>query len=279
MLKDREARHAAVHGVTKSWTWLSNWTTTTFSKNFIETKALSFYVCCFRVKTWNVAMTPTDFYKTNVGHIRKDRVSGVRRQVFWVSFIYFFFFFWPCSMWDLSSPAAAAKSLQSCPTLCDPVDGSPPGSTVPGIPQARTLEWVAISFSSARKWKVKVKSLSRVWLLAPLQGIKPLPLQWKCRVLTTGPPGKSWIGLIRTRGSDKSLDLSKPQFPHRLRVRSAYLSLTSQQAARDRGSAINGANFHSVLYQKVQSMICEDFLSSSIQILLTYHMVYHFSRV
>ena len=62
--------------------------------------------------------------------------------------------------------AAAAKSLQSCPTLCDPTDGSPPGSPVPGILQARTLEWVAISFSSAWKWKAKVNSLSRVRLLA-----------------------------------------------------------------------------------------------------------------
>ena len=62
--------------------------------------------------------------------------------------------------------ATAAKSLQSCPTLCDPIEGSPPGSAAPGILQARTLEWVAISFSSAWKWKVKVKSLSRVWLLA-----------------------------------------------------------------------------------------------------------------
>ena len=62
--------------------------------------------------------------------------------------------------------AATAKSLQSCPTLCDPIDGSPPGSPVPGILQARTLEWVAISFSSAWKWKVKVKSLSHVRLLA-----------------------------------------------------------------------------------------------------------------
>ena len=61
--------------------------------------------------------------------------------------------------------AAAAKSLQSCPTLCNPIDGSPPGSPVPGIPQARTLEWVAISFSNAWKWKVKVTSLSRVQLL------------------------------------------------------------------------------------------------------------------
>ena len=58
------------------------------------------------------------------------------------------------------------KSLQSCPTLCNPLDGSPPGSPVPGILQARTLECVAISFSSAWKWKVKVKSLSHVQLLA-----------------------------------------------------------------------------------------------------------------
>ena len=60
--------------------------------------------------------------------------------------------------------AAAAKSLQSCPTLCDPIDGIPPGSPIPGIFQPRTLEWVAISFSNAWKWKVKVKSLSCVWL-------------------------------------------------------------------------------------------------------------------
>ena len=65
-----------------------------------------------------------------------------------------------------NAAAAAAKSLQSCPTLCDPIDGSPRGSPVPGILQARTLEWVAISFSNAWKWKVKVKLLSRVWLLA-----------------------------------------------------------------------------------------------------------------
>ena len=69
-------------------------------------------------------------------------------------------------LYDIAAPAAAAKSLQSCPTLCDPVDGSPPGSPVPGIPQARILEWVAISFSNVWKWKVKVKSLSHVQLLA-----------------------------------------------------------------------------------------------------------------
>ena len=66
----------------------------------------------------------------------------------------------------LEYPAAAAKSLQSCLTLCDPIDGSPPRSPVPGILQARTLEWAAISFSNAWKWKVKVKSLSSVQLLA-----------------------------------------------------------------------------------------------------------------
>ena len=60
------------------------------------------------------------------------------------------------------SLSAAAKLLQSCPTLCDPRDSIPPGSPVPGILQARTLEWVAIFFSNAGKWKVKVKSLSRV---------------------------------------------------------------------------------------------------------------------
>ena len=69
-----------------------------------------------------------------------------------------------------TAAAAAAKSLQSCPTLCDPIDSSPPGYAVPGIFQARTLDWVAIYFSNAWKWEVKVKSklksLSRVWLFA-----------------------------------------------------------------------------------------------------------------
>ena len=81
--------------------------------------------------------------------------------------------YWPIrhlskrGLWsNKTAAAAAAKSLQLCPTLGDPIDGSPPGSPVPGILQARTLEWVAISFSNAGKWKVKVKSLSRVRLFA-----------------------------------------------------------------------------------------------------------------
>ena len=65
-----------------------------------------------------------------------------------------------------AAAAATAKSLQLCPTQCNPTDSSPPGSPIPGILQARTLEWVAISFSNAWKWKVKVKLLSRVRLLA-----------------------------------------------------------------------------------------------------------------
>ena len=95
--------------------------------------------------------------------------------------------------------AAAAKSLQSCPALCDPIDGSPPGSPVPGILQARTLEWVAISFSNAWKWKVKVKSLSCVCSqphgLQPTRLLRPWDfpgkstgvgchcLLWKCKLV------------------------------------------------------------------------------------------------
>ena len=83
--------------------------------------------------------------------------------------------------------AAAAKSLQSWPTLCDPIDGSPPGSPAPGFLQARTLEWVAISFSNAWKWKVKVKSLSRVRLLGtPWSGSSRLLHPWDFPGESTG---------------------------------------------------------------------------------------------
>ena len=72
---------------------------------------------------------------------------------------------WFCDIYRWSvSDTAAATSLQSCPTLCDLIDGSPPGSSVPGILQGRTLKWVATSFSNAWKWKLKVKSVSCVWL-------------------------------------------------------------------------------------------------------------------
>ena len=83
-----------------------------------------------------------------------------------VVFCFFFFSLLRRKTTVSAAAAAAAKLLQSCPILCDPIDSSPPGSPIPGILQARTLEWVAISFSNAWKWKVKVKSLSRVRLIA-----------------------------------------------------------------------------------------------------------------
>ena len=85
-----------------------------------------------------------------------------------------------------AAAAAAAKLLQSCPTLCDPRYGSPPGSPVPGILQARTLEWVAISFSNAWKWEVKVKSLS--------QSCPTL-----CDPMDCSPPGSSVHGICQAR--------------------------------------------------------------------------------
>ena len=91
-------------------------------------------------------------------------VVSVSRGYFWLLCAGFSLrWFSCCRAWTLRA-AAAAKSLQSCPSLCDPIDGSPPGSPVPGILQARIMEWVAISFSNAWRWKVKVKSLTeRLW--------------------------------------------------------------------------------------------------------------------
>ena len=90
------------------------------------------------------------------------RGSSWPRDRTWVSTITGSFL----TIWTIRGSLAAAKSFQSFPTLCDPIDCSPPGSAEPGILQARTLEWVAISFSNAWKWKVKVKSLSHVQLFA-----------------------------------------------------------------------------------------------------------------
>ena len=87
------------------------------------------------------------------GKLRKHQFSNIHYQLSVSNFLYF-------------HPLLPAKLLQSCPTLYDPTDGSPPSSPVPGILQARTLEWAAISFSNAWKWKVKVKSLSCARLLA-----------------------------------------------------------------------------------------------------------------
>ena len=104
-----------------------------------------------------------------VSYYKAQHHNYVQIALFSCSWLYLFSYNWHmlCNF-KLSSMliAAAAKSLQSCPTLCDPIDNSPPGSPIPGILQARTLEWVAISFSNAWEWKMKVKLLSRVRLLA-----------------------------------------------------------------------------------------------------------------
>ena len=105
--------------------------------------------------------------------------------------------------------AAAAKLIQLCPTLCDPWDGSPSGSTVPGILQARTLEWVAISFSKAWKWKVKAKSLS---------GVRLFTIPWTAAYQAPPSMGfsrqENWSGLPlpspvkQYRGSQKNCKLN-----------------------------------------------------------------------
>ena len=103
---------------------------------------------------------------TDLDSILKSRGITSPTNVRILKAMVFSVFMYGCESWTIKKAAAAAKSLQSCPTLCDPIDGSPPGSAIPGILQARTLGWVAISFSSPWKWKVKVKLLSRVLLLA-----------------------------------------------------------------------------------------------------------------
>jgi len=113
-----------VHGVTKSQTWLSN-----FHVHIVTYEP--FYPCVLTVHNSTQYSQQSILWKSKISH---------------------------------ATAAAAAKSLQLCSTLCDPIDGSPPGSSIPGILQARTLEWVSIAFSNAWKWKVKVKLLSHVWL-------------------------------------------------------------------------------------------------------------------
>ena len=127
--RDRGAWWAAVYGVAQSWTRLKRLSSSSSS---------------------------------NLGFLSRDKLICWKRKVE----LWFMYSEVVTSLWKGKSAAASAKSLQSCLTLCDPIDGSPPGSPVPGILQARTLEWVAISFSNAWKWKMKVKSLSRVQLLA-----------------------------------------------------------------------------------------------------------------
>ena len=116
----------------------------------------------------------------------------------WISCLLFFPTCPPLKVWHPSclpcAAAAAARSLQSCPTLCNSIDGSPPGSSIPGILRARTLEWVAIFFSNAWKWKVKVKLLSHVQLIAtPWTSAcqAPLPMGFSRQEYWSGLPFSS----------------------------------------------------------------------------------------
>ena len=122
----------------------------------------------------------------------------------------------------------AAKSRQSCPTLCDPIDRSPPGSSVPRILQARALEWVAISFSNAWKWEVKVKSLSRVWLLAA-----PWTVAYQAPPSMGFPRQEYWSGVPLPSPMRAGVKFKNPKlalfslYPHRP---STYLSNISVEA-------------------------------------------------
>ena len=132
----------------------------------------------------------------NLDDILKSRDITLPTQICLVKAMVFPVVMSGCESWTIKKAAAAAKLLQSCPTLSDPIDGSSPGSPIPGILQARILEWVAISFSSACNWKVKVKLLSRVWLLDECQLIDAFEL-WYWRRLLRAP----WT----ERGSNQSI--------------------------------------------------------------------------
>ena len=142
LVMDREAWHAVIHGVANSRARLSDRT----ELNRTRAQRRNRQLCEHWDQNWGG------------GKIMKEYQWPTRGQLLWCA----------------AAAAAAAKLLQSGPTLCDPVDGSPPGSTVPGILQARTLEWVAISFPNAWKWKVKVKLLSRVQLCNPVDWSLPV---------------------------------------------------------------------------------------------------------
>ena len=125
--------------------------------------------------------------------------------------------------------AAAAKSRQSCPTLCDPIDSGPPGSPVPEILQARTREWVAISFSNAWKWKVKVTSLSRVRHLAtPWTAAYQAPHPWDFPGKSTGVCD-SWQCMAKPLQYCKVISLQLNKFILKIRKLNSVISTAPAQ--------------------------------------------------
>ena len=140
-------------------------------------KKNSFFLCFFTffqpsMKKWNVQVLVLHhvqlFSDSMDCNLPGFFVHGIlqARILEWVAISFSRGSSWPKDRTQVSCIAAAAKLLQSCPTLFDPIDSSPPSSPVPGILQARTLEWVSISSSNAWEWKVKVKLLSPLGLLA-----------------------------------------------------------------------------------------------------------------
>ena len=152
---------------------------------------------------WAICSTPgSSIHGTFYGMLKWVAISFSRgsfwpRDWTWVSCIFCIcrWILYHCTTWEAqlisAAAAAAAKSLQSCQTLCDPIDGSTPGSPVPRILQARALERVAISFCNAWKWKLKVMLLSRVWLLATPSTAAyqaPLPMGFSRQEYWSGLP-------------------------------------------------------------------------------------------
>ena len=179
---DAGAWWAAVYGVAQSPTWLKQLSSSVYNKLSLV-KVLHCYLLLSvsnGPSFWLLPLFLSSVSSLNITTTGSHQPSAVAKYPFLLAKA-------PYSSFPLSPApaAAAAQSLQSRPTLCDPIDGSPPGSPIPGILQARTLEWVAISFSNAGKWKVKVKSLSKCPTL--------------CDPMDCSLPGSSVHGIFRAR--------------------------------------------------------------------------------
>ena len=151
--------------------------------------------------------------------------------------------------------AAAAKSLQSCPTLCNPRNGSPPGSPVPGILQARTLEWVAISFSNAGKWRVKVKSLNRVQLSESMDCSPPGSSVH--RIFPGKSTGASWLNINNTKLWTNKKDMCQIYICFFKKWLDVMCHFTRQQIAQAWGKTweIIIANWNRIFYTAPKTLI------------------------
>ena len=178
-----------------------------------------------------------------------------------------YFHSWNPILHHSDAAAAAAKSLQSCPTLRDPTDGSPWGSPVPGILQARTLKWVAISFSNAWKWKVKVKSLSRPTLSDPMD---------------CGPPGSSVHGIFQARVlewgaiafSHSDAILAQILAPSRGPPRSHYIRSSFCPLSHEHALNSNHLSLLKIIWLSLKLPVPPNRIINSIKIFCFTHMVF-----